>query len=76
MVQSLATLPPSATIQTRALLVYTDSRSRLLGLGGIHALLDVRRKAIECLFDVDVVLRRYLKEWNAEFVSQLLALLG
>ena len=76
MVQSLATLSSSATIQTRALMVYTDSRGRLFGLGGIHALLDVRCKAIECLFDVDVVLRRHLKEWNAEFVSQLLALFG
>jgi len=75
-VQGLATLPSSATIQTRALVVYTDSRSRLFGLGGIHALLDVRCKAIECLFNVDVVFRGHLQEWNAELVSQLLALFG
>lgn len=43
MVQDLATLSSSATIQTRALLVYTDSLGGLFGLGGIHALLDIRR---------------------------------
>lgn len=76
MVQRLATLSSSATIQTRALLVYTDSRGRLFGLGGIHALLDIRRKAIERLFNVDVVLRGHLEEWNAELVGQLLTLFG
>lgn len=73
----LTALSSAATIQTRALLVYIDPRSpALFGLGSVHALLDIGCQAIECLFDVDVVLCGDLQEGNAEFVSKLLALLG
>lgn len=77
MVQSLATLSSVATIHTRALLVYTDARSTaLLSLGSIHAFLDIGGKAIECLFDVDVVLCGDLEEWDTELIGELLALFG
>lgn len=56
-IQGLATLPSSATVRSRAL-VYTETRSAsLFGLGGVHALLDIRRETVERLLNVDVVLR-------------------
>lgn len=77
MVQSLATLPSSATVQARTLLVYTDSTSTgLLSLRGIHPLLNIGCKAIECLLDVDVILCRDLQERDTKFVGELLALFG
>lgn len=51
-------------------------RATMVSLGGIHALLDVRGKAVEGLLDVDVVLCGHLQEGDAKLISQLLALLG
>lgn len=48
----------------------------LLGFRGVHALLDVRRKTVECFLDVDVVLGGNFEEGDAQFVGKLLALLG
>lgn len=72
----LATLSSRATVRARAL-VYMKSRSaRLIGLRGVHALLDVRRKIVEGLLDVDVVLGRNLQERDAQLIRQLLSLFG
>lgn len=77
MVQGLAALSATAAIQARSLLVYTHALgARLFGLGGIHALLDIRCEAIESLLDVDVVLCGDFKEGDAKLISQLLSLLG
>lgn len=48
----------------------------MFSLGRVHALLDVRCKAIECLLNVDVVLGRHLQKGDAQLIGQLLALLG
>lgn len=49
----------------------------LLVLGAVdEALLDVGGERVESLVDVDVALRGDLEEGNAEFVGELLALLG
>lgn len=57
MVIQLTTLSSRVTVQTRALLVYTHPLgTRLFGLGCVHALLDIRCKAVEGLLNVDVVL--------------------
>lgn len=48
----------------------------MLGFRGIHALLDVRRKTVECFLDVDVVLGGDFEEGDAKFVGKLLALFG
>lgn len=50
--------------------------TRLVRLRGVHALLDVRRKIVEGLLDVDVVLGRNLQERDAELIGQLLSLFG
>lgn len=75
MVQGIsAALPSSATLARS--LVYMKRWRSIFALGGIHALLDIRCKAVEGLLNVDVVLCRHLQEGDAKLIRQLLALLG
>lgn len=48
----------------------------MFSLGRVHALLDIRCKAIECLLDIDVVLCGHLQKGDAKLIGQLLALFG
>ena len=72
----LAAFSSGATVQPRSLIYGYTRRPSVLGLGGVHALLDIGCQAVEGLLDVDVVLGRDLQERNAQFVGQLLALLS
>lgn len=73
----LTALPSGTGTQSRALLVYVDTLGpRLLGLGHVHALLDIRRKIEKCILNVDVVFGRDLQERDAKVIGESLALFG
>ena len=71
---TLATFPPHrrhTAILVRNVDTLLHAQIRFRGID--NPLLDVRRQAVERLFDVDVALRRHLHERDPQLVCQLLA---
>ena len=75
---SSAALTPALAVLRAHIDTRPGARARtLLVLRAVdEALLDVGRKGVKCLIDVDVALGGNLEEGNAELVGELLALLG